>query len=123
VIWIRVCGHRKYHAVFVDLDHAGVRTYCDRAVESVEIEDRTEEPRDRCTSCVRRLARPSTVPAHMRELLRTRNTAATAVWEELHDAFDQLLAAYLLANRDKVPSTTTAAELMIWSHQQTKGKP
>lgn len=37
----------------------------------------------------------------------------------LHDAFDELIADYLTWNRGKVPSNTTAMELMEWSHAQT----
>lgn len=39
--------------------------------------------------------------------------------EDLYAAFDELLADYLRHNRGKRPSTTTALEIMHWSHQQT----
>ena len=39
--------------------------------------------------------------------------------EALHQAFDELIADYLAHNPDKLPSTTTCVELMVWSHQQT----
>ena len=40
---------------------------------------------------------------------------------ELHRAFDELLADYLLHNRGALPSTTTCMELAEWSNrQQTK---
>lgn len=39
--------------------------------------------------------------------------------EQLHRAYDELLADFLAQHRDKRPSNTTAAELAEWSHQQT----
>lgn len=37
-----------------------------------------------------------------------------------HQSFDWLMAAYLIHNRGKLPSTTTLTELMEWSFEQTK---
>lgn len=38
----------------------------------------------------------------------------------LHKRFDELLADFLDNNRMKLPSNTTALELMQWSHKQTE---
>lgn len=40
--------------------------------------------------------------------------------EELHEAFDELVADYLAHHRRKLPSNTTVMELMLWSHRQTQ---
>jgi len=39
---------------------------------------------------------------------------------ELHRAFDELLADFLVHNRKKAPSTTTVLELAQWSNRQTR---
>ena len=39
--------------------------------------------------------------------------------EELHQAFDQLLADFIVHNTDKLLSNTTVLELVEWSHRQT----
>lgn len=39
--------------------------------------------------------------------------------EFLHKAFDELLADFLMHNREARPSSSTLIELMNWSHQQT----
>jgi hypothetical protein len=39
--------------------------------------------------------------------------------KKLHDAFDELLADYLMHNRDALPSKTSCMELASWSHLQT----
>ena len=60
------------------------------------------------------MARPSgTIPALTPEQHRQSHI-------ELHDAFDRLLADYLLHHKGKVPSKTTLTELMEWSYQQTQ---
>lgn len=37
-----------------------------------------------------------------------------------HVALDELLAAFLLANRHKLPSTTTLMEFLTWSYAQVQ---
>lgn len=40
--------------------------------------------------------------------------------QELQEAFDELLADFLVHNSGKVPSSTTVLELVEWSYQQTQ---
>lgn len=37
----------------------------------------------------------------------------------LHEQFDELCADYLTHNRGSLPSKTTMAEMIRWSHEQT----
>lgn len=39
--------------------------------------------------------------------------------QELHEAFDELLADFLVHNQDALPSKTPIVALMKWSHLQT----
>ena len=38
----------------------------------------------------------------------------------LHKELDELVADFIIHNKDKLPSTTTIIELMEWSYEQTK---
>lgn len=38
----------------------------------------------------------------------------------LHEHFDELMADYFIYHPTKTPSTTTLAELMVWSDKQTR---
>lgn len=49
-----------------------------------------------------------------------RDDVIRAAHQRAHESFDWLMAAYLIHNRGKLPSTTTLTELMAWSHEQTK---
>jgi hypothetical protein len=61
------------------------------------------------------------------EMVRLRMTKEEhrARHQRLHEALDELAADYLAHHplrpslKPKMPSTTTLAELMTWSHQQT----
>lgn len=38
---------------------------------------------------------------------------------KLHRSFDELMADYILHNREALPSKTTLMDLAKWSHEQT----
>lgn len=57
-----------------------------------------------------------TTRPHPMELNEKRHKARH---EELHQAFDELIADYLRHHPRKLPSNTTMLELMTWSFEQT----
>jgi hypothetical protein len=129
--WVRTAGHQTYHAVFAEGDRT--HFYCDKAVFALEIEHTTtDQPRNRCPNCVRRLAHPELIPERMREMLREDETPAPNVkpcashcgrrlHKTLHRYFDGLVACYLRSNPQRLPGNTTVLQLMEWSYEQTKG--
>ncbi len=63
------------------------------------------------------VARSTGLADRDRDLLRGR-AAEVKRWRELHNEFDTLLAAYLVAHPKSMPSTISALDLMQWSAQK-----